>query len=107
MKVKSAELKAKLSLYLRNLRESGEPIEVLLRDEPIAYLTPIERRSTMLTPGRTAQLQELKESFASVGLTFSLEDARVGALPKLTPVTAGDGRKDVVTVEAVRAEKDW
>ncbi|MDA1273383.1 MAG: hypothetical protein O2960_04930 [Verrucomicrobia bacterium] len=107
MKVKSAELKAKLSLYLRILRESGEPIEILLRDEPVAYLTPIGHRSALLAPGKAAELHALKNAFADVGLTLSLEDAHVGTLPKLTPVTAGDGRKDIVTVESMRAEKDW
>jgi antitoxin (DNA-binding transcriptional repressor) of toxin-antitoxin stability system len=107
MKVKSAELKAKLALYLRKIRESGEPIEVLLRDEPIAYLTPIGHRSTLLAPREAAELHELRSAFADVGLTLSLEDAKVGDLPKLAPVVAGDGRKDIVTVESMRAEKDW
>jgi antitoxin (DNA-binding transcriptional repressor) of toxin-antitoxin stability system len=108
VKVKSAELKAKLPQYLRRLRETGEPIEVLLRDEPVAYLTPIGNQSKLLAPAEAAELHELKNAFADVGLTLSLEDGHVGALPKLTtPVTAGDGRDDIVTVESMRSEKDW
>ena len=37
VKVKSAELKAKLPLYLRKLRETGEPIEVLLHQRVIGH----------------------------------------------------------------------
>ncbi len=107
MKVRSAELKAKLASYLRRLRESGEPIEVLLRDKPVAYLTPIGHRSTQLAPEQAAELHELKSAFTKVGLTLSLEDVHVGALPKLAPVTAGDDRTDIATVESIRAEKGW
>ena len=53
-------LPVKVALYLRRLRESGEPIEVLLRDEPVAYLTPIGNRSTLQTPGKAAEFHELE-----------------------------------------------
>ena len=40
MRVKTAELKANLSRYVRQVRETGEAVEILLRDETVAYLTP-------------------------------------------------------------------
>jgi antitoxin (DNA-binding transcriptional repressor) of toxin-antitoxin stability system len=39
MKVKIGELKTHLSKYLRNLKESDEPIEICLREDTVAYLT--------------------------------------------------------------------
>lgn len=39
MKVKIGELKARFSKYLRDLKESDEPIEVCVREDTVAYLT--------------------------------------------------------------------
>jgi antitoxin (DNA-binding transcriptional repressor) of toxin-antitoxin stability system len=39
MKVKIGELKTHLSKYLRDLKESDEPIEVCVREDTVAYLT--------------------------------------------------------------------
>ncbi len=41
MRVKIGELKAKLSAYLKQVRDSGEPIEVCAREDPVAYLVPV------------------------------------------------------------------
>ncbi|HUF62064.1 MAG TPA: type II toxin-antitoxin system prevent-host-death family antitoxin [Verrucomicrobiales bacterium] len=108
MRVESAELKARLSYYLRKLRENGEPIEVLIRDEPVAVLTSIDSRSSTRDPRETEELRELANAFSAVGLTLAPGNARRGALPELTPpATAGDGREDVVSVAALRGEKEW
>lgn len=39
MKVKIGDLKTHLSQYLRDLKESDEPIEVCVRENTVAYLT--------------------------------------------------------------------
>jgi len=39
MKVKIGDLKTHLSQYLRDLKESDEPIEVCVREDTVAYLT--------------------------------------------------------------------
>jgi len=39
MKVKIGELKTHFSKYLRDLKESDEPIEVCVREDTVAYLT--------------------------------------------------------------------
>jgi prevent-host-death family protein len=44
--VRIAELKARLSEYLRAVRR-GETIVVLDRDTPIAHLTPVRDRATL------------------------------------------------------------
>jgi len=44
MEVKTAELKAKLSRYLRHVREEGSTYVILDRKTPVALLTPLSRK---------------------------------------------------------------
>jgi prevent-host-death family protein len=44
--VRIAELKARLSQYLRAVR-GGEAIAVLDRDTPVAHLVPVQERATL------------------------------------------------------------
>ncbi len=105
MKVKSSQLKAKLPHYLRYVRESGEKVQILLREEPVAYLCGIEQEP--LTPEDLEELNVLKRRFAAAGLVLGVPDVRSVPLPKLSPRRAGDDNTDLSTVEAMRAERDW
>lgn len=40
IKVKVGQLKTHLSRYLKNIKETGEPIEVCVREDTVANLTP-------------------------------------------------------------------
>ena len=78
MQVKSAELKTHLSHYLRLVQETGEDIEVCVRETPVAYLT-----RTKEAPMNTAQqleTRQLEAAFQTVGLTL----AAPVALPSTT-----------------------
>ena len=105
MRVKTAELKANLSRYVRHVRESGEPVEIFLRDELVAYLTPAEG-AHHLTPDEMAKQRDLESSFSEAGLICQLARPAV-KIPAVNPSVAGDGREDRVTVAELRAEKAW
>ena len=106
MRVKSAELKTRLSHYLHLVHETGEEIEVCIREKPVAYLTRTKEHS--MNDAEDSRIRELEAAFRSAGLTL---DAPVsflpaeGRLPK--PQIAGDGRADLDTVEEMRRQHDW
>ena len=107
MKVKTADLKANLSSYVRQVRESGEPVEILLREEAVAYLAPISGEQRQ-TAKQIQDMKALERAFKEIGLTCRM--GRVGSKPSdvtPAPVVAGDGRTDVNTVDTMRCEKDW
>ncbi len=107
MKVKSAELKANLSRYLKTVRETKEPIEILIREEPVAYLTPIEQKSDIESSEEMKKLLHLKQALAKDGIILSLNDIPTGAKSTPEPVVAHDGRTDMNSIQELRAEKDW
>ena len=91
MKVKVSELKTHFSRYLKNLEEAG-PIEVCLREKPVAYLTAVRMKSS-------SKEEDLADKVASVGLLLHQvfrKQSRMGIAP---PTVAGDGRTDLITVE--------
>ena len=107
-KVKTAELKANLSRYLREVRETGEEIQVCVREEPVAYLCALPKKSP--AEARTArEVGEWRESFAKVGLGFDGENYRQGGgSTRLSePASAPDGRTHIDSVAEMRREKDW
>jgi antitoxin (DNA-binding transcriptional repressor) of toxin-antitoxin stability system len=105
VKVKTAELKTHLSHYLRLVQTSEEPIEVCVREQPVAYLCKAEPTSMKAT--HTQELAQLQRRLAAVGLTLVTENAAGSPLPEIKTLPAGDGRTDIVTVESMRAERDW
>jgi antitoxin (DNA-binding transcriptional repressor) of toxin-antitoxin stability system len=105
MQVKTAELKANLSRYVRQVRETGESIEVLLRDETVAYLTPAHV-GHHTTAEEEAKRRALERSFSEMGLSCQLA-TNPATLPHTEAVVAGDGRRDIATVSKIRNEKDW
>lgn len=105
MKVKVGELKTHLSKYLRQMKESNEPIEVCLREEPVAYLTPAKG-------GLAAHLDEqaaLQRDLAEAGLVLVRHGAPAAAPDSFVPapVQAGDQRTDLDTVRQMREEKPY
>ncbi len=103
MRVRIGELKAKLSAYLKQVRESGEPIEVCVREDPVAYLVPVgaERDSEKLHAK-----EELQQRLGACGL--KLTAGPTGTKPgKLRPCPARDGRVDVSSVKQMREGRDW
>lgn len=106
MKVKSAELKTHLSHYLRLIQETGEGIEVCVRDKSVAYLSPAKEDPT--SESRNAEIRKLEAAFQTVGITLSAPLTRMETgIPLPTPTLAGDGRSDVCTVQEMRKHRDW
>lgn len=109
MRVKTAELKTHLSRYLRIVQETGEDIEVCVRDTPVAYLT-----RTKEAPMNTAlqiESRQLEAAFQSVGLTLVAPAVAPSGQPSTrrlpTPSISGDERTDVDTIQETRRQRDW
>lgn len=105
MKVKSAELKTHLSQYLRMVQETGEGIEVCVRDKSVAYLSPAKEDPNC--ESRTVAIRKLEAAFQTVGITLSAPTTPATRIPLPTPTMAGDGRSDVCTVQEMRQHRDW
>lgn len=104
MKVKIAELKAKLSQHIRYVRTSGDRIEVCIREEPVAYLTAVGGEEAI----REAEVAaRAKARLRDAGLSLVQTPVPRANLPKIHPSIAGDGQEDVNTVESIRKEKSW
>ncbi|MCC5848841.1 MAG: hypothetical protein JJU29_12190 [Verrucomicrobia bacterium] len=102
MKVKVGQLKAHLSQYLREMEASGEPIEVCVRERPVAYLTPI------IEDGGKENVPppELVKSLAANGIRIAQWGRKMDDFVP-TPRPAGDGKQIENSVVAMREEKDW
>jgi len=101
MKVKIAELKAHLSKYVQSVRDGGEPIEVCVREQTVAYLT---------RPGESQHLDsrqqsELAQRLERRGLRLQ-QRGRIGDRI-LAPGEPGDGRDVENSVIAIRSQKEW
>ena len=102
MRVKTGELKAKLSAYLHRVQEEGVSYVVCDRERPVALLCPLDqvpagdwarRRQALLAQARAAGLQ----------LTIpSQSPVRPKPDPQPSPVSG-----KTPTVHAMRAGKDW
>lgn len=101
MKVQVGHLKANLSAYLRKVRDTGEPIEVCVREKGVAYLTPKQTAR----PEDVANQAQLEQQLHRRGLSI----AQWGKMSAFTPnpEPAGDGRQVENSVIAMRSEKDW
>ena len=109
MQVKSAELKTHLSHYLRLVQETGEDIEVCVRETPVAYLT--RTKEAPVNAALNLEARQLEAAFLTVGLTLVSPLAAPSLHPEPrrlpTPTIAGDGRTDLNTVEETRQQRDW
>jgi len=99
--VKIAELKTHLSKYVQSVRDGGEPIEVCVREQTVAYLT---------RPGESQQVEarqqnELAQRLERRGLRLQQRGRISDRI--LSPGEAGDGRDVENSVIAIRAQKEW
>jgi prevent-host-death family protein len=106
MKVKTAELKARLSYYLRQVREGGESVIVCDRDTPVAVLSPLDAKPELVEEQN--EIVRIQDEMRRQGISFRKpisSKALAGSYP--APVVAPDGRTDRSTVEEMRREKDY
>jgi antitoxin (DNA-binding transcriptional repressor) of toxin-antitoxin stability system len=102
MKVKVGQLKTHLSRYLKDVKETGESIEVCVREDTVAYLTPSAPPGTASLPQPDLELaRQLKADGISV--------TRWGHKPSslLRPGKCTAPAKGSNSVESIRAEKNW
>lgn len=104
MKVKVAELKARLSGYVRQVRRTGEPVEVFVREESVAYLVPAGPAAS--DPAARREEQARRDRLRAAGLRETAATGP-GPRPDIIARPAGDGRTDVSTMAALRGRKDW
>jgi antitoxin (DNA-binding transcriptional repressor) of toxin-antitoxin stability system len=102
MKVKVADLKANLSRHLRYVRETGDKLDICMRENTVAYLTPAQG-------DRSAGERdiEVKQRLAGVGVEIVGGHVKDGPLPVIQSSIAGDGQIDISTVSAMRGERNW
>jgi len=104
MEVKTAELKAKLSQYLRSVREDGASYVVLDRKTPVARLMPLEKK--VQPSEREKEWLELRLKLEAAGI--ELQPPRNPRGPDPKPSLAPDGRTDIRTIDLVRGgERDY
>jgi antitoxin (DNA-binding transcriptional repressor) of toxin-antitoxin stability system len=99
MKVKIAELKTHLSKYVQALREGGEPVEVCVREQTVAYLTKAQPASSVEADRQLADRLQRKG--------ILLHRSGFVTSRRLEPGLPGDGKKVENSVVAIRKEKDW
>jgi len=106
MKVKIGELKTHLSRYLRQLAEDGEPIEVCVREEPVAWLTRARAAAAAVD---LQPHEQVVRGLERSGLRLSAAPRAVAPPCDFspTPTPAGDRRTDSSTVTDMRARKDY
>lgn len=105
MQVKSAELKTHLSHYLRLVQETGEDIEVCVRETPVAYLT--RTKEPAMNTAQHLETRQLEAAFQTVGLALAAPTVLPTTRRLPMPTSAGDGRTDVDTTQEMRRQRDW
>ena len=80
MKVKIGELKDQLSHYLRIVRETGQDVEVCIRDEPVAMLQSMANATR--TPDDAIRAK-LRERLSDQGLAWTEAARGDEALPSV------------------------
>ncbi|MFP4203115.1 MAG: type II toxin-antitoxin system prevent-host-death family antitoxin [Opitutales bacterium] len=102
MKVKLGHLKTHLSRYLKRVRETGEPIEVCVRDDTVAYLTSAANINEGLGPSHDPETVRRLET---EGLRIVQQGKHSNMVP--TPGHAADPAQGANSIESIRAEKNW
>jgi antitoxin (DNA-binding transcriptional repressor) of toxin-antitoxin stability system len=101
MRVKIADLKTNLSRYVQSLRDGGDPIEVCVRDQPVAYLTAAPGEAV----DRRQQLAEAEQRLARRGVV--IRQRVTNSRRVYLPGAADDGLSLTNSVVVMRAERDW
>jgi antitoxin (DNA-binding transcriptional repressor) of toxin-antitoxin stability system len=106
MRVKVGELKTHFSAYLRKIEESGEALEVCVRERPVAYLLPAkpsrEHVQGLPNPELNFATRLNSNGLKVLGVAVA---AGKDALPP--PRLAGDNRDNVESVREMREGKEW
>lgn len=105
MKVSSVELKTRLGHYLHEVEHSGEPIEVCIRGRVVATLFPNGSMEAQTPPG-ARQALIMNRALERSGMRVE-PASHIGSAAKVHPQPAGDGRRDINTVELMRKSRDW
>ena len=109
----TSQLKTHLSRYLRELQDGGEPIEVCVREETVAYLTPAKGGVGPDEPSLDREIKLLEENLRAAGLRLDAASwrrnwqGRQDAPMVDPPPAAGDGRTDINTVAQMRQGRPW
>ncbi len=99
MRVKLADLKTNLSRYLREIKASGSPLEVCVRDETVAYLSPV------LASSSRSEITALTANLEMLGLQVCEWGKKVSSPPE--PGKPGDGKTLENSVVSMRNESVW
>jgi prevent-host-death family protein len=103
MNVKTAEFKAHLSHYLKQVREMKEVIIICDRDKPVAVVSPIDGVHSP-RPRRMVEREVLKRR----GLTLTPPREEVEMpLCNIEPELAPDRRIDISSIDLVRNGQDY
>lgn len=100
MKVKIGELKTHFSKYLRKIGETGESIEVCVREEPVAYLNPVKASGAS-----DRAKSELAERLSSAGIQVSQWGCEAAELQSGGRAEAP--AKGPNSIESIRQERNW
>lgn len=100
MKVKVGQLKTHLSRYLQKVRDTGESIEVCVREDTVAYLCSAAKAEDASMPS-----PELNRSLESDGLRVIHRGNKSKLLP--TPGSCATPALGNNSIERIRAEKNW
>ena len=106
MRVKVAELKSRLSHYLREVGERGQDIEICVRETPVAHLVGL-RKDAPPDEAEQAEVMRLRAALAGAGLAWESDSVVPGPLPPVHPIRVGSGHRPAETVRKIRQEKDW
>jgi len=103
MVVNSTELKSHLGRYLRSVEQDSTTLEVRVRDRTVAYVIPAIPRDETRSNAGDFSVSALQK--AGLRIDLASHPRREAAIPG--PVTAGDGREDVVSVKEMRRHREW
>ncbi len=107
MEIKTAQFKNRLSHYLRQVKERGETIVVLDRDEPVAMLCPLDVRSASPAPSDWTRKRAVETAaMKKAGLTLVMPSRPAKAI-HAKPTPAPDGKTSLHTVDLVRKGRDY
>jgi antitoxin (DNA-binding transcriptional repressor) of toxin-antitoxin stability system len=104
MKVKVNELKTHLSRYLRELDQTGAPVEICVREKTVAYLTRAE--GGPVTGRNGVDAVALRTRLLATGLRWNPASHDPETFSP-APEPAADGRVDHDSVQAMRSERNW
>lgn len=90
------------------VRETNESIEILIREDSVAYLISIEQSSDTTYPEESGKLLRHKQTLAKDGIILIPATQPIGRNKiKPKPMIAEDGNSNIDSVAEIRSEKEW